>query len=132
MSRKPPPITVTAVGKPPRDGLDRLVEYVKARLDGKPPAEASVPPPPHVAPPRPTSVDLFLSHAELVTLTGYRRGAEQITWLKNRHWRYETNAAGAPRVARAYFERRMVGEVKSAEPPATARHNFAALHPTKK
>jgi hypothetical protein len=34
-------------------------------------------------------------------------------------------------VARAYFERKMVGEASTAEPPLAARHNFGALRRVK-
>lgn len=71
--------------------------------------------------------DLFLSKEELHELTGYRLGKRQAAELKRRGWKFEVNAAGAPLVARAYFERRMVGEVRAEEPPLPARHNFDAL-----
>lgn len=76
-------------------------------------------------------VDAFMSDAELVTLTGYKLASYQIGWLRHRGWRFETTAAGKPRVARAYFERRMVGEVSSPEPALPARHNFSALRAVK-
>lgn len=69
---------------------------------------------------------LCLTADELFELTGYRRPHEQRQWLEAHRWRFETNAAGVPRVARAYFERRMVGETTT-EAPAVARHNFGAL-----
>jgi len=75
--------------------------------------------------------DLFLTAAELVELTGYRRQHEQRRWLIAHRWRFEQNAAGAPRVARAYLERRMVGEVVTATPGPPARHNFEALRVVK-
>jgi hypothetical protein len=64
---------------------------------------------------------MFLTADELRELTGYRRPSKQIEWLRERHWRFELNAAGHPRVARAYLERRMVaregaGAVESASP----------------
>ena len=77
------------------------------------------------------AVDLFLSDAELAALTGYRRAHEQKRWLAARRWKFETNAAGVPRVARAYFERRMVGQAVAEEPPLPARHNFGALRVVK-
>ena len=70
---------------------------------------------------------LFLTTEELAELTGYRVARYQIAWLRNRGWRFETNHAGAPRVARAHFERKMVGEAVTAEPGPAARHNFGAL-----
>lgn len=64
---------------------------------------------------------MFLTAAELAELTGYVRPSAQVRWLRARHWRFELNAAGHPRVARAYLEKRMVaregaGAVESASP----------------
>lgn len=73
------------------------------------------------------AVRLFLTADELIELTGYRIARYQVAWLRNRGWRFETNAAGAPRVARAYLERKMVGEALTADPGPPARHNFEAL-----
>lgn len=70
----------------------------------------------------------FLSAAELHELTGRQIAKYQVAWLRARGWRFETNAAGAPRVARAYFERRMVGEAAAPEPALPAQHNFEALN----
>jgi hypothetical protein len=75
--------------------------------------------------------NLFLTDEELVSLTGYRLAKYQVTWLRNRGWRFEQNAAGAPRVARAYLERKMVGESLSEAPAQPARHDFGALRRVK-
>jgi hypothetical protein len=72
---------------------------------------------------RPATTDraaLFLTREELRELTGYQISRYQIAWLKARRWRFETTAAGVPRVARAYFERKMVGEAKTADPLPSA------------
>jgi hypothetical protein len=74
---------------------------------------------------------LFLDPNELHELTGYRRAHEQKRWLAARRWKFEENAAGQPRVARAYLERRMVGEAATSEPLPAARHNFGALRAVK-
>lgn len=74
---------------------------------------------------------LFLDVDELHELTGYVTSCRQIEWLRRRGWRHEVNSAGRPKVARAYFERRMVGEVQAAEPGPAARHNFGALRVVK-
>lgn len=74
---------------------------------------------------------LFLDRAELEDLTGYVTAKRQIAWLTRRAWKFETNKAGAPRVARAYFERRMVGQAVAEEPMPAARHNFGALRVVK-
>lgn len=75
--------------------------------------------------------DLFLTPEELHELTGYRRPAEQRAFLKRKGWRFEVNAAGKPRVARAHLERRLVGEARTEEPGPAARHNFGALRAVK-
>lgn len=77
------------------------------------------------------SARIFLDDAELVALTGYRVAKYQAAELKRRRWLFEVNAAGAPLVARAYFERRMVGEAQAADPPPRAQHNFGALRAVK-
>jgi hypothetical protein len=71
--------------------------------------------------------DLLLSHADLVELTGFKVAKCQAAELKRRGWLFEVNAAGAPLVARAYFQRRMVGEATVADPPPRAQHNWPAL-----
>lgn len=79
-----------------------------------------------------SALPIFLTADELRELTGYQVARCQIEWLRSRAWRFETNAAGAPKVARAYFERRMVGEAVAAEPEEPGiRPNFAALAPAK-
>jgi hypothetical protein len=70
--------------------------------------------------------DLFLTKDELVDLTGRKKAVLQVEWLKKHRWLYETNACGAPRVARAYFERRMVGDAATPVPGPVARHNLGA------
>lgn len=74
---------------------------------------------------------LFLQPDEIEALTGYKRPAEQCAFLKRKGWRFEQNAAGAPRVARAYFERRMVGEASTPAPERSPRPNFGALQVVK-
>lgn len=51
---------------------------------------------------------MFLTVNELRELTGYRRPSAQARWLTSHGWRFALNAVGHPRVARAYFERRLV------------------------
>jgi hypothetical protein len=50
----------------------------------------------------------FITPETLRDLTGYRRPGAQIKWLRDHGWRFEVNAAGHPRVAQAYFDRKMV------------------------
>lgn len=67
---------------------------------------------------------MFLTDDELQFLTGAARSAGQIAWLRSRGWRFELDRDGRPRVARAYMERRMVGDSSAPEP---AGHNWGAL-----
>lgn len=52
---------------------------------------------------------MFLTDAEIVTLTSYKRHADQRRWLTERGWVFETAANGRPVVARSYAESRMSG-----------------------
>jgi len=47
---------------------------------------------------------MFLTPAELEQLTGYRRPAAQIGWLRSRGIRHYVNGAGHPVVARAWLD----------------------------
>lgn len=71
-----------------------------------------------------TSNSAFLSPDEMTALTGYVRRSGQIAWLRERGWRFELDRDGRPRVARAFMERRMVGETVAQEAPEP---NWAAL-----
>lgn len=51
---------------------------------------------------------LMLSDTELSGLTGRSQPAAQIRWLKHRDWLFEISQDGLPKVACAYFERRLV------------------------
>lgn len=77
------------------------------------------------------ALSLFLTDEELHELTGYVISKYQAGWLKRGDWIFEVNAAGAPRVARAYFERRMVGEATTPDPAPRAQHNFGAIRRVK-
>lgn len=52
---------------------------------------------------------VILSDAELTALTGYKRRGAQVRWLAANGWRHAVNAVGAVIVARAEFERQLVG-----------------------
>lgn len=67
---------------------------------------------------------MFLTPDELRDLTGRRQAARQIEWLRRYGWRFAVSAAGAPRVARAYFDKRMAG-TETAEP--SNQPDFAAI-----
>jgi hypothetical protein len=50
---------------------------------------------------------MFMTFEELVELTGWRMPGKQLDWLKARHWVFETNARGWPKVLRKYAEARL-------------------------
>lgn len=58
---------------------------------------------------------MFLTDSELCELTGFRQAGKQAAWLRDHKWRFTTTAHGQIRVARAYFERKLVGEASSPE-----------------
>jgi hypothetical protein len=53
---------------------------------------------------------LTLTHAELVELTGYHRGAEQKRWLTGNGFKYRLDCFGKPRVDRAHYIVKMGGK----------------------
>jgi hypothetical protein len=67
---------------------------------------------------------MFLTPAEIMTLTGYQLPAHQIRWLKRFGYFFEVAASGRPIVSRAYVEARL--GVKAAAPAKTTP-NFSAL-----
>ena len=52
---------------------------------------------------------MLLTTAELSDLTGYRRNADQVRWLKDHGWPFEVGGDRRPKVLRAYAERRLGG-----------------------
>lgn len=60
---------------------------------------------------------MFLTPAELVTLTGRQRPSAQARWLRDHGYRHTVNALGAPVVAVAEANRKLVGGVKTAQEP---------------
>jgi len=52
----------------------------------------------------------YLGPDELFELTRRRQRPAQIAWLREHHWRFVADADGNPRVARAYWRRRMVDD----------------------
>ena len=62
-------------------------------------------------------IPLFLSDAELLDLTGYRRNADRCRWLEARHWKFEKSATtGKPVVSRSYAESQLSGIPVKVEP----------------
>lgn len=55
-------------------------------------------------------MSLLLTPEELFELTGLQQHAAQRRWLESNGWRYEIDVRGRPKVARAYFERKMSEE----------------------
>lgn len=70
----------------------------------------------------------YLSPSELHALTGSPQKRRQATWLRKNGWKFALDLYDRPRVARAYYDRRMVGiESDSAPPPASSGPNWGAL-----
>jgi hypothetical protein len=57
---------------------------------------------------------MFLSHAELVALTGYKRPNHIVRWLESRAWHFERTGFGWPVVSKAYAEAKLSGVVTPA------------------
>ena len=79
--------------------------------------------------------DLFLTHQELLDLTGFKAPHCQARWLERHRWRYVMNRHNEPRVAREHFAERMGcgGRVTSHadainQAAAVAQPNFAAIN----
>lgn len=72
-------------------------------------------------------MSLTLTPAELRDLTGSPFRARQIAWLQKNGWLFAVDLSGRAKVARAYYERRMVGTTTAEEPQGTAAPNWAAL-----
>ncbi len=51
----------------------------------------------------------FLSAAELANLVGCKANQRQVMarWLDSHHWRYVLDKNGLPKVARAYYNRKL-------------------------
>lgn len=66
-----------------------------------------------------------MSREELADLTGYKTAKRQITWLRQRGWRFELDRLDRPKVDVDYYRSRM-GLEKSAPAMATGP-NWAAI-----
>ena len=60
---------------------------------------------------------LLLTRAEMAELTEREHADAQIAWLRREGWPFVVSADGRPKVARAEFDRRMVGGA----PPAVRK-----------
>lgn len=67
---------------------------------------------------------MFLTVNELRALTGRVRPTAQVAWLRRYRWRLALDADGRPKVAREYYEHRMVTEQA---PTPTAQPDFSAI-----
>lgn len=68
---------------------------------------------------------MFLSPADIETLTGRKRPSAQIRWLRRNGWRITVNALGHPNIAVAEFMRRTVGGAVTKQEP-----NWGAVNGT--
>lgn len=68
---------------------------------------------------------MFLTAAELQTLTGYRRPSAQLRWLNRHGYRATINGLGEPVVTVAEMNRHLVGGRAARQEP-----NFGALNGT--
>ena len=66
---------------------------------------------------------MFLTADELRLLTGRQRPRAQARWLRDHGYRHTVNALGAPVVAVAEANRKLVGGTKAAQEP-----NWEALN----
>lgn len=72
------------------------------------------------------TTSLFLTPDELRELTDSPQVSRQIAWLRTHGWRFELSLANRPKVARAYYERRVLGEAVT--PAPTPKPKFEALY----
>lgn len=70
--------------------------------------------------------DLFLTHAELVDLTGFKAPHCQARWLTRNRWRFVLNRRKEPKVARQHFSDRMGCGDGSSTSHASLIHQAAA------
>lgn len=72
----------------------------------------------------------FLTHEEIVEVTGYKNATGQRSWLDQNGWSYVINAANRPIVGRWFARMRLAGLKPATDGfviQSTARPNFAAL-----
>jgi hypothetical protein len=66
---------------------------------------------------------MFLTVSEIQALTGRTRHSAQVRWLRDHGYRHTVNALGAPVVAIAEANRKLVGGTKTTQQP-----NWEALN----
>jgi hypothetical protein len=67
----------------------------------------------------------YLTDGELFELTGRRQSTRQVEWLARNDWLFAVTDLGRPRVARAYWARRLAGNTVVAT--GRVEPDFAAL-----
>ncbi len=67
----------------------------------------------------------YLTNGELFELTGRRQPKRQAAWLARNGWRFAVTDLGKPRVARAYWVKRLADDSTAA--PVRVEPDFAAL-----
>jgi len=67
----------------------------------------------------------YLTNGELFELTGRRQPKRQTEWLARNGWRFAITDFGKPRVARAYWVKRLADDSTAA--PLRIEPDFAAL-----
>ncbi len=67
----------------------------------------------------------YLTGAELFELTGRRQPKRQAQWLARNGWRFAITDLGQPRVARAYWAKRLADDTSA--DPVRVEPDFAAL-----
>jgi hypothetical protein len=67
----------------------------------------------------------YLTNGELFDLTGRRQPKRQTEWLARNGWRFAITDFGKPRVARAYWMKRLAEDSTAA--PVRVEPDFAAL-----
>lgn len=60
---------------------------------------------------------MFLTHEELIELTGYKRPDKQREWLRLRAYPFELDARDRPKVLRAAVERRLGARMDTPREP---------------
>lgn len=68
-------------------------------------------------------MSLFLTHPEIVELTGYQVAHYQSCWLNEHGYPFERTVSGKPRVLRAYVEKRL--GLSSAEQQMQTKPDFS-------
>lgn len=70
----------------------------------------------------------ILSADELAGISGRSYKDDQITWLKSKGWKYDTNAAGKPIVGRLYARMKLAGvELSEALSPVSGMPDFSKV-----